>query len=325
MTTPVSERIERWLDEAATSMGGHARHRRDVLMELEATIQERVDERHNSGQVPDEAVQDVLDLMGDPTEVGASFAPVRPLLAPHQTRPFIVNVMVLFAVHFTLVVAASVAGQGLAVYPFRIAPMANPGNFVELLVRALRTLMFDIGAVLCLFAFIPRLGRILRFPRASLAVRPDVRRCVESAFFLALVLVVVNFVRESLLALYLNVDGKTVLVPLVGPGVTQNLLSLNVWLGLAIARELLYARFGERMGTLGVDVVATVAGIFCLLRIATTKQLVDLSQATEALGEAAETLGAVLNTAFGLIAMATAALLAARLMRRAFRLILLWR
>ena len=129
--------------------------------------------------------------------------------------------------------------------------------------------------------------------------------------------------RDSLLALYLNVDGKTVLVPLVGPGISDNLVFLNVWLGLSIARELLYARLGERKSTLLVDMVTTAAGIFCLLRIATTRQLVDLSQAHEALGTAADTLGAVLNTAFALIAMTAAALLAARLMRRLFRLALL--
>ena len=60
-------------------------------------------------------VIDVLDAMGNPAEVGNSYAPERPLLAPHQTRPFLINLVVLFAVHFLLVIGASVAGQTLLV------------------------------------------------------------------------------------------------------------------------------------------------------------------------------------------------------------------
>ena len=51
--------------------------------------------------------------------------------------------------------------------------------------------------------------------------------------------------------------------------------------------------------------------------------MVDLSPAHEALGTSVDSLGGVLNMAFTVIALATAALLATRLVRRGFRLALL--
>ncbi|MHC4670460.1 MAG: hypothetical protein ACYTFD_18910 [Planctomycetota bacterium] len=325
MSEQVQDAVQQWLDEAATAMGGEPAHRRDALLELEATILDRLDERARSGQVPDEAVQDVLEMMGDPAEIGSSFMPSRPLIAPHQTRPFLLHTTVVFAVHFLLVIGATVADHELSLGPLRILPMANAKSVLELLARAMRTLLFDGGLVLCVYALLPRLGRIVRFPRASLAVRPDARRCLLGAAFLALVLVVVNFFRDNLLALYLP-DGDGVLqIPFVGPGIVDNLLLLNLWLAASIVRELLYARRGERTLSLAVDVAANVLGLFCLLRIVATKRLVDLSQAQEALGTAADGIGAVLNSVFVLIALVTAALLAARTMRRAFRLAFLWK
>ena len=323
MTESVENAVREWLDDAATSMGGEAKRRRDVLLELETTILDRVDERTRTGQVPEEAVRDVLEMMGDPVEVGSSFVPTRPLIAPHQTRPFVLQAAVVFAAHFLLVIGATIADHELALGPLRIGPIPDAKSILEVMARAAKTLLFDVGAVLCVYALVPRLGRIIRFPRVSLAVRVDARRNIEGACFLVLVLVVVNFFRDNLLALYLP-DGNGMLqIPFVGPGIVDNLLLLNLWLGIAIVREVIYAKLGERKLTLIVDVVSNAIGLFTLLRIVATKRLVDLSQAQEALGTAADGIGAVLNAIFALIALAAGAMLAARAVRRAFRLALL--
>ncbi|MHC4341488.1 MAG: HAAS signaling domain-containing protein [Planctomycetota bacterium] len=323
MTRKVEEVVHLWLDEAATAMGGDAAHRGDVLLELETTIYDRIEERTATGQIPAEAVRDVLDAMGDPAEVASSFVPVRPLVAIHQTRPFLVNLVVIFAVHFLLVIGASVAGQELAVPPLRITPIENAKNVLELLARALDTLLFDAGLLLCLFAVVPRLTRIFRFPRAALTVRPKVRRCYEISCFLALVFMVLNFFRDTLLAIYIPSESGTAIIPLVGPGIAENLLFFNAWILLAIGRELAYANFGESKRTLWLDIASNAAGLFCLLRIVATKHLVDLSPAREALGAATDGFTAVLNTTFTLLALAAAAMLAARVVRRALRLTLL--
>jgi hypothetical protein len=302
-------------------MGGQARERRDALLELETAIYDQIDERVDSGEIPEEAVQDVLDALGDPAEVGSQYMPQPPLLAPHQTRPFLVNLVALFSVHFLLVIGASVSGHAFSVPPIRIDPIANPKMVLPLLARALETLLFDAGLLLCVFALVPRLGRLLRVK----TVRPNARRCIEGAFFLTLVLVVVNFLRDNMLALYVPTNLGTQQLPLVGPAVVANLFWINAWLGLAVARELLYAWRGERKATITLDVVSNAVGILCLLRVVAARAIVDLAPAQEALGESAESLGALLNTALTLLALATAAILATRLVRRGFRLALLTR
>ena len=319
MSERVQETVQLWLDEAATAMGGEPARRRDILLELETTILDRVDERARSGQAPADAVQDILDMMGDPAQVGSSFMPSRPLIAPHQTRPYLLHTMVVFAMHFLLVVGATIADRAFALGPLRIQPLPDAKNLIDFFGCAIGTFLFDGGLVLAAYILGTRLRRIVKFPRASLAVRPDARRCIQGACFLGLVLIVINFFRDNLLALYLP-DGDGMLqIPFVGPGIVDNLLLLNVWLGVAIIREVIYARFGERKLGLSMDVLSNAIGLFTLLRIVATKRLVDLSQAQDALGTAADGIGAVLNTVFALIAVATAAMLAARAVRRAFR------
>jgi len=316
----VPEAVQQWLDEAATAMGGGAKSRHDVLLELETNILDRVEERTTRGQIPDEAVRDVLDAMGDPVEVGSSFIPVRPLIAPERTRPYLFHTAVLFVMHFLVVVGATVLDRELALGPLRVLPLSNARNALELLGRAVATLLFDAGAVLVVYAVLPRLGAFIRFPRLGLRVRPDGRRSMQGACFLALVLVVANFFRDNLFALYVP-DGDGILqIPFVGPGIVDNLLLLNLWIGSAIVRDLLYAKQGETRFTLMVDVVSNVFGLFCLLRIVATGRLVVLSApALEALDASADSMAAVLNTVFVLLALMTATMLAARAVRRAWR------
>jgi len=322
MKQPVQDAVRGWLDAAATAMGGGAQHRRDVLLELETTIYDRVDERTRRGQVPEEAVRDVLEILGDPAELGSSLAPVRPLIAPHQTRAFILHTVMVFAVHFLLVIGATVADRGLAVGPLRIHPIADAKHFLNLVTRAAGTLIFDAGAVLCLYALLPRLSRIVRFPRAATAVHTDARRSVESALFFGLLLVALNLFRDDLFALYVDTGHGVSQIPFAGHGIMANLLLLNLWLGVAMAKELFYARLGERRLTLALDLLTQALGVFALLRIAATQQLVDLTGAQEALS-GADSIGALLNSVLVVLAMVGAAMLAGRGVRRCFRLFVL--
>jgi hypothetical protein len=322
MSGTVTESVHQWLDEAATAMGGDPRRRSDVLLELETTIYDRLEERTGGETPTTKDVKEVLTAMGEPAEVANSFMPVQPLLAPHQTRPFLLNVAALFAVHMLFVIGATVAGGEFGFTSFRISPISNPGNALEVFARALGTLMFDIGLMLCVFAILPRVHRVFRFPRTSLIVRPKARRSVELACFLTLALVVVDFFRHDLLALYLPSAEGTLVIPFVGQGIETNLFLLNLWLVSAIVRELLYARFGESRSTLVLDVASNAIGLACLLRMVASRDLVDLTGATDVLGSTAETLGPLLNTSFMLLAVLTAALLAARLVFRGFRLMM---
>ena len=314
------ESVQQWLEHASTAMAGTAEQRRDMLLELESAIHDRVEERTRRGEDAERAITVVLRGMGDPAEVGSAIAPGRPLLAPHHTRPFLLHTATLFAAHFLLVIGATVAGRDLALGFLRVSRVEEPSRLLAICAHALRTLLFDAGLVLALFALLPRLGRAIRFPRLDLAVRADRRRNVEGACFLALVLLVLNAFRDDLLALYVRGDEGVVQVPLVGPGLLDCVPWLNLWLGLALLRELAYARFRERRWTLALDLLSSAAGLSCLLLVVAAERLVDLAPAHEALGPAGDGLAALLNAAFGLIALAAAALLAARAVRRGIRI-----
>ena len=319
MTGATEDKVQRWLDEAATAMGGKPEGRRDALLELEATILDKVDERTRAGQVPAEAVKDVLEALGDPAEVGSSFLPPSPLLPPAQARPYLLHTATVFVAHFLVVIGATVAEHPLALGPIQIPPIANPRNVVELLVTAISTLFFDAGAVLCAHVLLLRLGRVGLLRRSTLRVRPDAKRCTLNACFLALVLAVANFFRDNLLALYLPTPDGVVQIPFAGPGIVDNLPLLNIWVATAIVRELMYAQRGEQRFTLVLDLASNVFGLFCLLRIVATGQLVDLTLAQQVLGVNADGVGALLNTVFVLLALVTSAILAGRLVRRSWR------
>ena len=235
--------IQRWLDEAGTAMSGNANRRRDALLELETAILERLDE---GAEEPTESdIESVLRNMGDPEEVGSSMLPAHPIIPAHRTRAFAVHATAVFAVHFLMVIAATLAEHAIGVPPISVAPISDPRNVLEILGRMVHTAFLDIGTVLVAYYVMGRVGHIFRFPKAALSVQPVRRRCIETACFLALVLTVVNFFRDSLLALYVPTSEGARSVALVGPGITENILLFNAWLGLAIVRRNVHLLGGE--------------------------------------------------------------------------------
>ncbi|MFB3066306.1 MAG: hypothetical protein ACE10D_07305 [Planctomycetota bacterium] len=320
MSPDMKQKLQRWLDEASTAMGGDADERQDALLELETTILERIDERTGDGESQSEAIDIVLRDMGDSQEMGASFLPQPALLPPHATRPFLIQTAALFAAHFLLVLGATVAGRSLDLPFGSITPLPLPPHPLALFLRAFETLCFDTGFMLLVYAALPKVQRLIRLPHLKLSTDVDRTRKLESVFFLALTAVVLNFFRDDLLALYVPAEEGSAQVPLVGPGLSENLLFLNVWLAAMIVRDLLYARYKERRTTLVVDIFAGMCGLFVLLRLVAAEKLVDLSGAHESLGRSAEGMGALLNSVFVIVAVVGAALLAARTMQRVFRL-----
>ncbi|MEM8884210.1 MAG: permease prefix domain 1-containing protein [Planctomycetota bacterium] len=313
--------VQDWLEEAGGAMGGDATGRRDALLELESAIYEKVEERTATGESEEQAVEIVLRDMGDPVSIGHAFVPQSPIIAPERTRSFYLYTCALFAVHFVLVISATMAGQPLTLGPLQIRPIADSTPW-NLFARAAEVLVFDAGVMLVAFMFRSRLGRLVRLRVAEERAGTNKRRHFETAAFLALVLVVANFLRDNLLALYLlDGDGEgTLQVPLLGSGFTNNLILFNVWMLLAMAREVWFGFKGETRGAMLLDVVARSVGIFCLLRIVATRKLVDLTAAKHVLGTDADTVGSLLNSAFSLIALVTAALIAIALVKRLFRL-----
>lgn len=309
------ERIGDWIDEAGAAMGGDASSRQDAKRELTSTIYDKVEERTGAGECEQGAIVAVLDELGDARQMGHAFLPQRPLIAPERTRAFLLATAALFAVHAVLVIGATIASMPLGVPMLHIRPLSNTG-FLSFAARSIQILLFDGGLMLALFLVRARVGRIGNLPRVSGGSDRDPRRRFQSAAFLVLVLVVVNFLRDNLFALYIPQGDGTLQVPILGSGFTDNVLLFNAWLILAAVREIAHAVRGASASMRLLDITARVFGIFCLLRLVATRKIVDLSAARDTLGTDADTLGSLLNSAFTLIALAAAALLALATVKR---------
>ena len=318
MSPTTNAAVHQWIEEAGAAMGGGVAERREALLELESTIYEKVEEQTSGGVAENEAVGKVLASLGSASAMGHACIPQTPVIRAELTRSFFMWTWALFAVHFVLIIAATMAGRDFALPPLHFRPIEQQ-NALELFARALEVLLFDAGLMMLIFVCRDRLGGLLPSRTAPLRDR-EPRRHFESAAFMALVLIVANFLRDNLLALYLRDGTGMIQVPLLGEGFTDNLVLFNVWLVLACARELWYGFRGENRRTLLLDIGVRAIGVFCLLRIVASQRIVDLAGAQESLGPNADTVAALLNTAFSLIALVAAATIAVEIVRRAFRL-----
>jgi len=320
MTQSTRDTVHLWIEEAAGSMGGQATERREALLELESTIYEKIDERTASGEAEEQAAHSVLQSLGDPRAMGHAFMPQRPLLRPELTRSFLLATWALFAVHFVLVIGATLAARDISLPPLRISPIEHP-SVMEMFARALEVLLFDAGVMLALFVLRDRVGHRARISFTKRKSIGEPRHHFSNAAFLALVLIVANFLRDNLIAIYIKNGTGTLQIPLIGSGFTDNLVLFNIWVALAIVRECLYGRqAGNLRAARMLDIATRALGIFCLLRIVATQRLVDITGAKGLLGTNADTVAALLNTAFSLIALTTAAVIGVELVRRVFRL-----
>ena len=319
MSPATNDAIHKWIDEAGAAMGGDATERKEALLELESTIYERLEEQTDAGVEERTAVESVLDSLGSATEMGHACMPQRPIIRPELSRSFFMFTWALFAVHFVLIIAATMAGREFALPPLHFRPIEQQ-SVLGFFARAIEVLLFDAGLMLVCFYCLDRLGGLWPAARSSAQLTKNPRGHFESAAFMLLVLVVANFLRDNLLALYMESASGTIQVPLLGEGFTDNLVLFNVWLGLACARELWYGFRGESRRVLVLDIVVRSIGVFCLMRIVASQRLVDLAGARDSIGPNADTVAALLNTAFSLIALVTAAMIAVEIVRRAFRL-----
>ena len=123
MSPATNDAIHKWIDEAGAAMGGAAAERKEALLELESTIYERLDEQTNAGVEEGAAVESVLDSLGSATEMGHACMPQTPIIRPELSRSFFMFTWALFAVHFVLIIAATMAGREFALPPLHFRPI----------------------------------------------------------------------------------------------------------------------------------------------------------------------------------------------------------
>lgn len=290
---------------------------RDILLELESTIRDRVEDRALLlDREPDEAMYDeIVAEMGDPEKVAANYVDERYLVGPEEFRPFLLYTSVLFALHMVVIGIATALDRALQVGPLSISPMGTHG-FLSMAICAVHALLFDVGvAVVLLTALRAARKRGFTTP-GSLAVECGWRHAGTRAVLAMLVCVVLTFFRDDL---FVIVSGKTT-HPLFTDSFAEHLpLVTVVLLGSATAASL-YGALGERRLTLAVDAAHGVIGVAVMLFLLGGDAMLSVPAAEmfDAFREPANAFLAQLgNLVLGFVALGFGAKTVRRLMRLA--------
>lgn len=252
------------LDSYLRSVRSHLplRESGDILLELESTVLDRVEELALSeDREPDaELVQRVLDDLGEPEAVARSYSTERYLIGPDAYRPFLVYTALVFAVHLSVIGIASALGRPLELILVQISPLESAGLW-PFLRTAFTTLLTDIGLTVLCFAVAPLFRRSFWSSTPSFAVQARPRDAVGRAALSLLVAALLGWFHERLLVV---VVGETA-YPLATDELRRSLPLLVAVLVAAGLKDGLYAAFGERRWTLSVDALHGALSIAALM------------------------------------------------------------
>jgi hypothetical protein len=96
-----------------------ARKSGDIAAEFESTLLDRLDERYpNSGEVTEDQLKDLLQEMGSPYKVAASYSPQRSLIGPRFYHPYLLVLRIVVPV----VIGAVALGQGVGLIAGGVVP-----------------------------------------------------------------------------------------------------------------------------------------------------------------------------------------------------------
>lgn len=234
---------------------------RDILLELESTIRDRVDDlAHALGRDPDEDLFDlVCSEMGEPEQVASGYVTERHLIGPREYRPFLFYTGLLFALHMVLIGVATALSRPLALGPVAMAPVTGTG-FLGMVATAVSALLLDIGLMVVVFT---ALGAAKRTHTEGPALRVECSRRMAfgSALMSVLVAVVLNFFRDRVFV----VIGGEETFPLFTAEFVGKLPIVTALLVGAALKEVGYGVFGERRGTLLADALHGVFGVAAML------------------------------------------------------------
>jgi hypothetical protein len=248
---------------------------RDILLELESTIRDRVDDlAHALGRDPDEDMFDlVCSEMGEPEQVASGFVTERHLIGPGEYRPFLFYTGLLFALHMVLIGIATALARPLAIGPVSMAPVVGTG-FFGMVATAVSALFLDIGLMVVVFS---ALGATKRFRTQGPTLRVECSRRIAfgSAIMSLLVAVVLNFFRDGV---FVVVGGEET-YPLFTPEFANRLPLVTALLVGAAIKEIGYGLLGETRSTLLTDALHGVFGVAIMLYLLRGDALLALPSA----------------------------------------------
>ncbi len=225
---------------------------RDILMELESDILDRVDAlAERDGRDPDdEMFRHALEEIGEPEVVAQSYVRERYLVAPEAYRTFLLATAMVFGVHIVLVGIATALGHALHFGPVGIAPV-GPHGLVSVLASAIHAVLLDIGITAVAFGVAGALNRNVRPGTRSFAVQATPRQAGGRALLAVLAIVVMTVFRDSLFVVVS--EGRA--YPLATAWTAEVMPLITAAMVGAVVKDGLYAILGERKTTLGIDAI----------------------------------------------------------------------
>ncbi len=260
--------LDRFLEEVSAALPRRG-DRADILAEIRSAILDRAEEIARGEPTP-EAIAEAVARFGSPWETALAYGGERYLVGPRHYPWFVAYTGILFAVHLVLIVAASVLGAEIALFPLSAPDVSGRHQFLRFAVAALQALLFDIGLMAVVFAAAARMPRAVRLPNLLFRVRHGLRHCLASLVLALVALAALNPLRDVVFVVH-SADRAD---PLLTAEFLRALPLVNAFLVALLLRAAAYALLRERRASLVLDAAVSGAGAVLMVWLLTRSALI---------------------------------------------------
>jgi hypothetical protein len=321
-----SEELRRYLDGVEGNLQGPGKA--DVLREIESHLYDRAEAlaRARGTEPTVEDFRRAMEELGDPSELAVSYSGERNLVTPKEYAAYWYLVLLVFAVHLTMLFLAVVTRTRFSFFPFNVLPqkaMEAPAETFLLASLGVQAFLFDAGLVLMAFYLLRKTIRRVELPNLTFRVETGRRASLfRAAFAVALgVCLGVENVRDNLFAIVLERGDPLTYHSLFLPPFERVLPFILAFLCLAVLKDVFYAFLGERAFTVAVDLVTWIAGVaLCGLLYARD----PIAGLPADFPRESTLFNAVLGRLLGFFFIVLAAIFAGRAVKRFVRLLQIW-
>ncbi len=324
-----SEELRRYLDGVEGNLHGPGKG--DVLREIESHLYDRAEAlaRARGAEPGPEDFRRAMEELGDPSELAVSYSGERSLVAPKEYAAYWYLVLLVFAVHLTMLFLAVVTRARFNFFPFNVLPqkdMAGPSETFLLVSLGVQALLFDAGLVLMAFFLLRKTIRRVELPNLTFRVETGRRASLfRAAFALAMgVCLGVPNVRDQVFRIVLPPGDPGDYHTLFLPPFHGALPFILAFLVVAFVKDILYAFLGERTLTVAVDLGTWIAGVALCILLYAREPIAGLPPDFPIEDTKLTLFNAVMARLLGFFYICLAAIFAARTVKRFLRLLQLW-
>jgi hypothetical protein len=244
----------------------------DVVPEVEALIDDRVQAGEEDGLDRAQATERALAALGPPETLAAELGGEDVTIGLATRRAFTRTLVAVFCAHLLLSVVLSIVGSQAWLLPGLVGPLPR-GSFVATASGVLGVLFVDAGLLLVTFALLGRERAPAVLPRLRLRMPGTRRDAALSLVLLALVALLLHPFRETLLAVGQGAERT----PFLAPDAVALLPVADALLFLfALRNVFLLIAGGERLESVAADALASLSGVALAALVLTRDQLVRL-------------------------------------------------